>query len=194
MQTDSPTTALDTRVAFLAMLDVDTGTDHQGYRGGILVTDEHGKPVEFRATAPVRPNLVQRTLYGQTLLPHIAVELIGLPLLRSLQEKPSVIIIQDAKFFGVRLHCDTPMLRLWRQGEAVTLQVDAGEKPNNEVLRCAAGSFDAIVSESQRQFPGDLESCAARLNEMFATWDLIEPFERIARAVESLHAKKALET
>ena len=36
--------------------------------------------MEFRCTAPVRPNPLQRTLYGRTLLPHIAVELIGAPL------------------------------------------------------------------------------------------------------------------
>ena len=63
------------RLAFLGYSEFD-----KGYRGGILVTDEWGKRVEFRCTAPVRPNPVQRTLYGRTLLPHIAVELIGAPL------------------------------------------------------------------------------------------------------------------
>ena len=33
------------------------------------LTDDLGKPLEFRCTAPVKPNAVQRTLYGQTLFP-----------------------------------------------------------------------------------------------------------------------------
>jgi hypothetical protein len=37
------------RLAFLGYSEFD-----KGYRGGILVTDEWGKRVEFRCTAPVR--------------------------------------------------------------------------------------------------------------------------------------------
>jgi hypothetical protein len=63
------------RLAFLWYSEFD-----KGYRGGIPAADEWGKRVEFRCTAPFRPNPLQRTLYGRTLLPHIAVELIGAPL------------------------------------------------------------------------------------------------------------------
>ena len=78
MQNGNETVDQKTRLAFLGYSEFD-----KGYRGGILVTDEWGKPLEFRCTSPVHPNPVQRTLYGQTLLPHIAVELIGAPLLRT---------------------------------------------------------------------------------------------------------------
>jgi hypothetical protein len=191
MATDSPTLDQDTRVAFLAMQSVDKDA---GLRGGVLVTDGYGKPLEFRATAPVRPNGLQRTLYGQTLMPHIAVELIGLPLLRSIQEKPSLVIIKDKVFFNVRFQWGTPLVRLWRQGEEVRLQANLDEKQSATVLNCATGGFQPIVSEGHRQFREDLESCTPRLQAMFATWDLIEPFDRIARAIESLHAQKALDS
>ena len=68
-------------LAYIILADVEDGV----LRGGILVTDAHGKPVEFRCTSPIRPNAVQRTLYGGTLMPHIAVELVGVPLVHAVQ-------------------------------------------------------------------------------------------------------------
>ena len=95
--TDSPNQGV--RVAFLGYMEFDGAA---AYRGAILVTDEWGKPLEFRCTAPVKPNAVQRTLYGQTLMPHILVELIGVPLYEAVQEKPEIIVIQEGLFFDLR--------------------------------------------------------------------------------------------
>jgi hypothetical protein len=191
MDADNTMTAPDKRVAFLGMLNLDKGT---AYRGGILVTDGWGKPIEFRCTAPVRPNPVQRTLYGQTLLPHVAVELIGLPLLKSIRDTPALVIIQDPVFFDVRLHLGTPLVRLWRQGEQVRLEATGDEKGGDSVLSCATGRFQPIVSEAHWQFRGDSELCSVQLSEMFGRWDLIEPFERLNRALEYVHEQKLLET
>jgi hypothetical protein len=190
MDTDSRMSTPDSRLAFLGMLYVDKGA---GYRGGILVTDGGGKPVEFRCTAPVRPNPVQKTLYGQTLLPHIAVELIGLPLLRSIKEKPWLVVIQDPVFFDVRLHSESALVRLWRQGEQVRLQTSDDQPQTNAVLSCETGKFQPIVYEAHSQFRADTETIAQQLSEMFTRWDLIEPFERINRALAYVHEQKLLE-
>src|SRR2546422_6943943 len=97
------------KVALLGYLEFDNSAS---YRGAILVTDDWGKPLEFRCTAPVKPNAVQRTLYGQTLLPHVLVELIGAPLLQAVQEQPAIVIIQENLFFDLRHKVDTPIVRL----------------------------------------------------------------------------------
>lgn len=181
-----------TRLAFLGYLDLDKGA---AYRGGILVTDEWGKPLEFRCTAPVRPNPVQRTLYGQTLLPHIAVELIGAPLLRTIQEKPEVIIIQDEMFFDVRHHSEMPVIRLRRQGEQVTLSGSSdAEKPAPVIMGSASGKFQPIIMEAHWQFADDSAACRERLNELFGRWDLIEPFERLTRALKYLDDQGLMES
>src|SRR5258708_21460228 len=109
MQSDGQNEARPIRIAFLGYMELEKGS---AYRGGILVADEWGKPLEFRCTAPVRPNPVQRTLYGETLMPHIAVELVGTPLLRTLEERPEVVVIQDDVFFDLRNHTATPVLRI----------------------------------------------------------------------------------
>ena len=134
------------RIAFVGYMEFDNGA---AYRGAILVTDEWGKPLEFRCTAPVKPNAVQRTLYGQTLMPHILVELIGVPLLQSAQEKPEVVVIQESLFFDLRHKTDTPVVRLRRQGSDVKLRGDdEADKPQPVVMASESGKFDAIIMEA----------------------------------------------
>ena len=192
MQTENESESKKTRLAFLGYLELDK---ESAYRGGILVTDEWGKPLEFRCTAPVRPNPVQRTLYGQILLPHIAVELIGVPLLRSIQEKPEVIVIQDEIFVDVRHHSEMPVVRLRRQGAKVTVSDSSkAEKSAPVVMGSTSGKFQPIIMETHRQFPDDSAACREKLSELFARWDLIEPFERLTTALEYVHQQKVLES
>jgi len=75
------------KVALLGYLEFDNSAS---YRGAILVTDDWGKPLEFRFTAPVKPTAVQRTLYGSMLTPHLLVALIAEPLMEALNEEPAV--------------------------------------------------------------------------------------------------------
>ena len=87
METNQQPPATQTTIGFLGYREFDDG---KAYRGAILVTDESSKPLEFRCTAPVRPTNLQRTLYGKSLLPHILTELIAVPLIASMREKPQL--------------------------------------------------------------------------------------------------------
>src|SRR6266446_2547204 len=113
MENEAANVSQTGKIAFLGYMELDSGAS---YRGAILVADDWGKPLEFRCTAPVKPNAVQRTLYGKTLMPHISVELIGVPLLHAVQGKPDGIVIQDSLFFDLRHKTETPVVRLRRQG------------------------------------------------------------------------------
>src|SRR6185437_5771603 len=175
--------------AFLGYMELDSGAS---YRGAILITDDWGKPLEFRCTAPVKPNAVQRTLYGQTLLPHVLVELIGAPLLSAVQEHPEVIIIQESLFFDLRHKTDTPVVRLRRQGADVKLSSDGAEKAKPLVMASESGKFDPIVMEAHWQFAGDMDYSREKLRELFGRWDLVEPFERLTKGLEYVHQQKVL--
>ena len=190
MQNENETVDQKTRLAFLGYSEFD-----KGYRGGILVTDEWGKPLEFRCTSPVHPNPVQRTLYGETLLPHIAVELIGAPLLRTVEQKPEAVIIHDEIFFDVRRHSEVAVIRLRRQGEEVTVRDSNGTaKATPIVMDSPSGKFEPIVIEAHREFSHDSAAYGERLIELFGRWDLIEPFDRLTKALEYVHQQKVLES
>ena len=57
------------RLGFLGLMDFAKG---DVFRGGILIVDSNGKPVEFRCTSTVKPNALQRALYGDSLMPHLS--------------------------------------------------------------------------------------------------------------------------
>ncbi len=47
------------------------------YVGGYLVTNQWGRPLEFRLTSAVQPNKVQKILYAGTMKSYICSDLIG---------------------------------------------------------------------------------------------------------------------
>ena len=65
------------RLGFLTAIEV----PEKGFVGGLLVTTQHGRPLEFQCTVPVKPNATQEILYGPTLAPFILGELIGATLI-----------------------------------------------------------------------------------------------------------------
>ena len=59
----------------LGFMTVEATPKNDGFISAMMVTDSRGYPLEFRATTPVRPSLVQKTLYGKQLEHYVGVEL-----------------------------------------------------------------------------------------------------------------------
>src|SRR5438876_870936 len=81
------TTSLN--VGFLTILQ-----EPSGYLGGYLVTNQWGRPLEFRLSTAVQPNKVQQILYANTLEPYICADLIG----KTLFDKagvPAQLVVTD---------------------------------------------------------------------------------------------------
>lgn len=175
-------------VAFVTLTEVDDGV----LRGGILVTDSSGKPVEFRCTSPIRPNTVQRTLYGGTLMPHIAVELVGAPLLKAVQASPGIVLVQQEEFLSLRTRCEKPLLIARRQGEEMQLSEETGKNRPEELLSSRSGKFAPVVVTCHWDYPDDIVQCKEGLGWMFSNCDLVEPFERVKRALATLHEQGVL--
>jgi hypothetical protein len=74
----SPNT--DEQNVLLGFLTLQETLNKDGYIGAILITDTGGVPQEFRCTHPVKPTVIQKPLYGDTLEPYIGVNLCGVPL------------------------------------------------------------------------------------------------------------------
>jgi hypothetical protein len=187
---DQPPQATQTTIGFLGYREFDDG---EVYRGAILVTDEWGKPLEFRCTAPVRPTKLQRTLYGKSLLPHILTELIGAPLVSSVREKPQLILIADEAYFDVRHKVSAPVIRVTRPGTPRAKQQDQS-KSKSLLLQSASGKFAQVEIEAHWKFAADLDSTGERLRDLFGRWDLTEPFQRLAEGLQVVHDERVLES
>src|SRR6266700_637974 len=178
------------KVAFLGYLELDNGAS---YRGAILVTDDWGKPLEFRCTAPVKPTAVQRTLYGSTLMPHVLVALIAKPLIDALIEEPVAVLVSESMFLDLRHNVDVPVVRVRRQGNEVKVTAeDDGQTNQIFVMDCESGRFDPVIVEAHWKFPDDTNSCAVLLKELFGRWDVIDPSDRLHKGLEYVHKEKVM--
>jgi len=172
------------RLGFLGQMSFSKG---DAFRGGILVVDGNGKPVEFRCTSPVKPNTLQRALYGNSMMPHIATELMGLPLLKTLQEKPTVVLVEEETFLGVRQQIETPVFHILRKN---------GSSPDKDgafTISSSSAAYEPIVVVSHVGHAADKSVCQQMLTEAFNRIDLCEPFARLHEAISYVQENRILE-
>jgi hypothetical protein len=162
--------------------------DEKGLLGALLVTDELGKPEEFRVTYPIKPTPLQRQLYGESLVPHMGVELCGKPLLQALRNKLELLVVNDVRFLGLAKDAACPVVQVERLGEKLVVGGDSvdSEQRRGKMLS-PTGRFSALAvnypaecAEAQKAHADSV------LQRFFAGIDLVEPFSRIEIAVRVL--------
>jgi hypothetical protein len=165
-----------------------TDEEHKRMIGALLVTDDLGKPEEFRVTYPVKPTLLQRQLYGASLFPHVGMELCGLPLYETLRSKPALLVVSHPDFLLLSDAINTPVVFLERAGHTLTVSV-LGEntRPQQDKFQSATGRFEPIQVTYPITYREDRRGKAAELViDFFNGIDLLEPFSRIDIAIRVL--------
>ncbi len=172
----------------VGFVDLYETKNHDGYLAAILVTDSQGVPKEFRCTHPVKPTVLQKPLYGDTLEPHIGVELCGIPLVHSVQNKPSLIIVRKEFLSGIRKGCDIAVIFLRPAGEPINITESdsSGSRLQRDEVKSPTGKFQPIVLISHADFEDDARKVRGKVEKLFANFNLLEPFERMTKSVELL--------
>lgn len=160
MAEGTPPEGGDQRIAFL---DLANFNEDAVTRGGCLVTDEVTRPLEFRVSGAVRPTSLQRILYGDTLHEYVCTDLLGVPLLRSLESDPDFVLVRDAEFLKARPKVEFPIL--WVRGT-----VEGGY-----VLQAFPG-YDEEAEDVRDSLPKRLRGRS-----------ILEPFMRVKTALEEAH-------
>jgi hypothetical protein len=159
------------RLGFLTAIEV----PKRGFVGGLLVTNQCGRPLEFQCTAPVRANPTQEILYGPTLVPFILGELIGGTLVEKAGVKPQLILTDRDQILELRNHVDQPVGLV--EPEAVNGTMGSADTSHTIRIGRQSVRFHASHAEDgpavwrdSRQIPADA--------------DLAEPFERVRQALQ----------
>lgn len=171
----------DLKLGFLVACSFEEG---KAIRGAILITDDQTKPIEFRVTSPIRPTSFQKTLYGKILLEHILVDLVTLPLLDSIKEKPDILIVRDTTFLNANGKQDKMIVRIFKEDEN-----RSNSKIEPEQLSSKDGSFEPVHLETSENVKAKLNEVRAKLSDVFANRNLLEPFERVTMACKQVHSK-----
>jgi hypothetical protein len=145
----SPTTA-SLNIGFLTVL-----REANSFIGGYLVTNQWGRPLEFRVSTAVQPNRVQQILYAETLEPYICGDLIGKTLVDKTGQAVQIVITDTEAALDLRNRLDLPV---------VLLQTDA-------------------TIRGHARYPGDAAVIAEITENLRGTLDLTEPFKRVREAM-----------
>lgn len=175
-------------LAFISLTELEKDV----FRGGVLVTDSQGKPLEFRCTSAIQPTAVQTTLYGDTLRPHMAVELTARPLLSAVKEKYDAVFVTQNDFIELRNLIDKPLLVVAKQGSTLATQQESETLAKSELLASPSGKFEPVVVTCHWQHSSDIGSTLPDLGSLFSRFDLIEPFARIRNALKLMHKNGAV--
>jgi len=163
-------------------------SDERNYMlGALLVTDNLGKPVEFRVTYPVKPSLLQRHLYGDSLISHVGIELCGLPLHDALQFKPNLVVVNDKRFLQLGDETDTLVAFLESSGNSLVVENINDQASVVDKIHSKEGRYEAINVQYPSSY-GDTNRKKVReiISELYGEIDLLEPFQRITVAVNTL--------
>ncbi len=175
----------ETQLLFIASQKFESG---KTVRGAFLLTDTDTKPLEFRCTNPIRPTTLQTVLYGQMLQRHLMVELIGVPLVKSLKQSPFVVLVQEPDLLWLRSKIATPVLLVTKE-TAITADGD-GDGSRTAMLSSGSGQFEPVVLIAHKEFGSDIPAVTPILTQVFNRFDLVEPFQRIMTALEQVHQQK----
>lgn len=147
--------------------------DGRGHIGGLLITNQHGRPLEFQCTTPVRPNRTQEILYGETLHRWLLGELIGGTLLERTTIKPDLIVTSDPNILELRNHSGIPVV-------CATANAEVAESSRGAERTVRVGTQQLRFHEAH---PTDVDLFAGRRHLIPEQADLTEPLERVREAL-----------
>lgn len=145
-------------------------------RGGLMVTDGRGDPLEFQVATSIRPNRVQRAIWGDGLERHAIVELLGRPLLRELQHRPQLALTNRIE--ALELLCDFPLAHLHHDAAPPVSDLPYGHRMFNDRRLCLTAAPHGSAGEMDRVL--DLVDTLDELR------DPLGAFDRICRALQAL--------
>jgi hypothetical protein len=169
---DSILTATATTTQNLGFLTI--LQDGGSYLGGYLVTNQWGRPLEFRLSTAVHPNRVQQILYARTLQPYICADLIGKTLVDKTGIPVQMVVTDSPLTLDLRLRLDVPVAWVAHAQKPET-GLTANEQPPAIVVR------DSVHCHAR--FPQDVPAIQEILDGLIGGVDLAEPFQRIREAM-----------
>lgn len=153
-------------------------------RAALLITDERTKPLEFRITSKIMIDDHQKIIYGESLKESLFVEKIGKDLIDSVQIDFGVCFVKEKDLLSLRDKIDKPLFLLQRYDE-----FKARDKFSIK-LQSTNTKFEPIMIRFLAKDEGDMGRFMKVFQESFKYSNIMEPFERIERAIEFLNLQE----
>ena len=169
----------DSLIGFLGLF----GASDEGavVRAALLVSDGRGYPQEFRIATPVRPNTIQRSLYGSRLNEFIISDILATPLLKDIKVTPTFIVANRREALTAR--SPYPMLYVTEAAGFVPLP-----RERSRSVDLPQGRADVVLVQLSDVAEAGLDDAATILEAAHNAHDVdpFEVFDRILVVIEQL--------
>ena len=130
---------------------------------------------------------LKKILYGKTLTEHILVNLIAKPLFKACKNKPSIVLTDQALILGLRPQIQHPLILLTKTQEGQ----DASSNNVSHFLKSRERRLKPVLIMSHPKYEVDIGDVVGVLSEIFDTYDILEPFERIKNALKAVKKEES---
>ncbi|WP_456401242.1 hypothetical protein [Persephonella sp.] len=158
--------------------------EEDNYRAGVLVTDEYTKPIEFRITTNLNLDQLQEILYGEALKEVLYKEKFTIQLLQSLKEDYDIVLVKEKSLLSIRKELEKPVVFIQRYEYFLPLN-----RQSHKVVNLQE-KYDPLYITVSPQDEKRLVSISQQLNEMYRNFNIMEPFDRIEKAIIYLSEKE----
>ena len=178
---------MDSNKQLLGYITIDSQENY--FRGAALVTDSRGIPTDFRYTEPVRPTKLERVLYGSALDIYLREDIILDNLLKAVEAKPSLWLLNDeALIVPVQKISKLPAVAIAASSRS-PLEQSGQCEPTGEsgVFMLQADNISAPVRLTvSPENITKINQLAQILTSSAEGMELMEPFSRVARALDAV--------
>jgi hypothetical protein len=158
------------------------------YVGGLMVTDAHGLPVDFRYTDPITPTRLQRALYGGVLDRYLRTEVVLRTLLAAVGQKPTLLLVEDERLLDEEIPgCPVAYASVSRAG-ARDHRGAVEDEGDGIYLVQVADAGPPIRLAMAASANGAVPAVAEGLVRLSETMDVLEPADRVRSALDLIAA------
>jgi len=160
--------------------------EEDNYRAGVLVTDEKTKPLEFRITTSLNIDQLQKILYGESLKEILFKERFGIELLNALKESYDLVLIKDKSLLILREKINKPVVFIQKYDEFLPKS-----RLSYKIINLQE-KFEPLYITVSKEDENKLISIAKAFQEIYKYFNLLEPFDRIEKAIEFISLQEKL--
>ena len=150
----------------------------EGLRGGLMVTDDQGAPLEMQVATPVKPSRIQRAVYGESLARSVIVDLLAKPLLSALEYHPRLVLTNSRICLSAESRFPLILIR------AADDMVVTGDYETK--LLDASGNGSLMIAQQVGPTSMSLDEANVLLSRAREYFDALEVFGRIENAMDVL--------
>lgn len=164
------------------------------FLGGVMVTDDHGIPLDFKYTVPVVPTKVQRIIYGSVLEQYIRNHVVIGALAKELTHKPAFFVVPQHQLYEIGdANKDMHLIALQRTQFNPFEKGTVNRAKENECLLQGWLDPHPLRVLFGHMGPEQHESIIKDLIGLSRHMDLIEPQQRLEQALRTLCLEKNLD-